>query len=488
MKFFLLLLLVFNLFACLKLDENIHSYTENKQIFAHKNNFSLEIKIGQKTKFSLDEKVEFDIHMQDEMSIKNLKNILFIKSVSKPNLNINFSIKKIADSNMLKIKFKKLSPDFYDFYYIYNNQKKILLSFKVMQPQPKMLSHNLLMDAQKIGANIKQNIFIFKFDKNIQSTNNTQIVINNKFIVYPEKIIINNNILTIFSENIFDNKFLNIGDKFMFEIVNLKTLDDEIASFENLHIKLIEPQADLLSYSDIITKISHNSARFYMQFNNLVESQICIFKNNNKECLGQVIYNDCQYDTIAFCQVHVTHLEKNTTYNFSISSIDYQSDKKNFVGTFTTLKPQILLKEVMIRPDMQDNKKQTEGEFIKITNIGEDIFIDNLFINIFSKNNLTKFNNFTVSVNKMIKKDEDLFIAGKNFDPSLYKTNNFVITDKVSLGMNDKEEKIITIFKDSYEYFDEYHGFLWSGAKGHSIIRKDLNGIDEENNYSYLAY
>ena len=78
-----------------------------------------------------------------------------------------------------------------------------------------------------------------------------------------------------------------------------------------------------------------------------------------------------------------------------------------------------------------------------------------------------------------------IFITGKNFHKE---SDTIFKTDHVSLGMSDKESKIISIFKNEREYFDEYHGFLWPPKKGNSIKRKDLMGIDEEENYCYLAY
>lgn len=478
------------LISCYNLHNDIQQYANNKEIFTQKNELFLSVKNG-KNKFYINEKIEFELLMQKEMSIKNLKNILFIGSNKSPDLEYDFTVKKIAKSNTIKIKIKKLLPGLYDFYYLNNNKKEILLSFKVMHNQPKLISQNFLVEEEKNGANIKQNIFMFEFDKPIKINNNTKIIIhinNKKVLIKPEKIFIKDNLLTVFSRDILSNKYVNVGDDFIFEIDNLVTIDDEIVNFEKIPVKLIEPQANLLSYSNLLTKVSHNSVRFYLQLNNLINMQVCIFQENENECLGEVIFSQCRYDIMAFCEMHVTHLEENSFYKFKLDITDYQSKKKKYSGSFNTTSPSILLKEVMIHPDMNDNKKQNQGEFIKITSIKEDIFISDLLINVVNKNNLTKSKDFIVPINKIIKKGEDLFIGGKNFDPSLYKINNFVSTDKVSLGMSDKEEKIITIFKNNHEYFDEYHGFLWSSAKGHSIVRKNLSGIDEEENYSYLAY
>lgn len=351
-----------------------------------------------------------------------------------------------------------------------------------LEPMAKLINTNF-----ENAITYLQNRFILKFDKPVKLTHNSQIKITNqnkKIYTYEIDNFLytnNNKNLEILINNLFDKTDIIPTENFLLEIENLQMHDEQTITIKPMNLKLIAPDPHLISLRKPIVKISSNSARFNLRFNNIVTLDIDLIGKKEKN----IIFNQCRYSIGATCEVHINNLTPNTNYEFIITAKDYQSNIKIFTGNFKTTQDNTLkISEIMINP--KTSKKQNEYEFIKIENISnQDFFIDTIILEVINKKYFNKTNKFTININKKIKSNSDFFITGKNF----YKqSDNIFKIDYVSLGMSDKEEKIISIFKNEYEYFDEYHGFLWPPKKGNSIKRKDLMGIDEEENYCYLAY
>ncbi len=355
---------------------------------------------------------------------------------------------------------------------------------KTLQPTPKLINSNF-----EEAVTYLQSRFILNFDRPVKLTPESQIKItnkNNKKFIYKIDNFLhtnNNKNLEILVNNLFDKTNIIPTENFLLEIENLQTIDEQVIIFKPLDIKLISPDPHLISLRKPIIKISSNSARFNLRFNNIVTLEVSLIGEKGKN----ILFNQCSYAIGATCEVHINNLTPNTNYEFIITATDYQSNTKIFNGNFKTAENSALkISEIMINPKVLKDEKQNEYEFIKIKNISnKELFIDTIILEIINKKDYKKIDYFTVNINKEIPANSEIFITGKNF----HKENDTIFkTDHVSLGMSDKESKIISIFKNEREYFDEYHGFLWPPKKGDSIKRKDLMGIDEEENYCYLAY
>lgn len=432
-------------------------------------------------------------------SKKELEKSLFLLKDPRDKINPDTSelvkIKTYLSKGKRKNTYTLFSKEILDKESVYGLYKKNAISseliyvFRVVDKAPKLLSHDLGVDKEKLTVSSNRIYFSFSFDQLIRVIDQDAVKIINK--ISSNELTINN-IVIMPDEKSFR---VTISDKLSFGQEYSVLFGDGIVNNHGIRADIDQLDfyasydANKFSINQISLSASANAVEFDALVNNQGSSWFYLFDSDRESTAlflpAQKNNNDYRYSF--FWPL----LKEDHDYRFLFKARDNHGDVLISSGVFHTPKEILLrISEIMVNPK---EIRENEGEFIEIVNLDtKPIDLNRIFLSIedrLSKKSTTC--SLEVDINgTFIYPNEYALLVSNSFNAKHYSIDpqvSIIRFKRKTLcgGLSNSSPKIIKLHERDGNFIDRFYSKLYYSKEGRSVERINLLGLEEQSNYCY---
>lgn len=429
------------------------------------------------------------INAPDKPKLKDLKTqILLINTPVQEILEnipqekqVNFTLKTFEKPSFYSLvpNKKELIPGTY--YGVYAQEKhspawELKYVFFINFPQAQLISHDI---EEKVPNN--RIIFSFKFDQAIKILNDQAVKLEGESA--PEISSLNlspdANTLVVRLEKNQELKKLSEGENYSFVF-------DKLLNIEPIEFVATKAQENLAIIKEPIFDPSSENVEIIWHLNNNFSGELYFGEDLSGiyNCINQSCPRIVKSDKSFIARYFLSGLKANKSYFYIFRAEDNQGHILISSGVFKTrAKLDLRFSEIFINPQI---KPEAKAEFIEFFYAGLEakkfenlkLVLENQECVLASAENPIK-----------LKPKEYLLIVGQDFDDIGVKIpKNAVIVrlanKKLCGGLANQKPKNIKLV-DEKGIVDRYGGHRWPTPKGVSVLRRELWGLDEFDNYCY---
>lgn len=411
-----------------------------------------------------------------------------IKNIAKES-SVAVSIKIFDGQALLRLTPKKSQLVAGNYYGLYwrediNQVWELKHVFYIKYPKPVLLKHDV---EEKVAKN--RRIFSFKFDQAINIMSDQAIFFKSQSGRVPK---ISSFTISTDQKTLVINreKEVEFTEQETYSIVfdNIVNLDNQKIILEPIDFVAGERQENLKIIKPPALDISSDSAEIRWYINNNFNAELYF-----GEDLSGVynIKNHGGLDTqTGFLGTNfLTGLKPKTAYYYILRAEDYQGQIIVLSGVFKTrAQASLRFSEILINPL---KKPEHKAEFIELFYAGLEPKKFNDLKLIFYDNDQKAQTCVLASLEDIlyVRPKEYIIIVGHDFDElgaQVPKNTHIIRLPKKSLcgGLSNQKSSFLKLV-DEIGMIDHYGAHLWHAPKGQSVIRRDVQGLDEFDNYCY---
>ena len=449
----------------------------------------------------------FIISAPPKLKLKDLKTrVLIIGSPehqilpdSAPRSSINFVLKTFEKKGLFSLTPKKSQLSLGNYYGIYTKEEinqpwELRRVFYIKYPEPVLVSHDV---EEKVPKNRLK--FSFKFNQAINILSDQTVELKALSMHAPKisslRVNPDGNILIISREK--EVNFVE-NERYFFVFNNLVNLDNQKIIIKPLEFVAGEVQENLKIIRPLALDIGSDSAEIRWYLNNNHEAELYFGEDLSGiyNCLGHncprmppIVPQHERDLRISFLGTNlITGLKPKAAYYYILRAEDHQGQVLLFSGLIKTRADLSLrFSEILVNPKKPEHK----AEFIELFYAGLSPMKFENFKLIFTNSEAQSQTCILASSDNIlyVHPEDYILVVGHDFDEKNFlvpKEARIIRLVKKSLcgGLPNKEPSFIKLV-DNKGIVDHYGAYLWQSPEAVSVVRRDVRGLDEFDNYCY---